>query len=89
MDLYYRDSLDCLESILSNPLFTDKIDFSPRCVYTTAERLVRVYSEWMTGRGAWEMQVRRTCYFLSQTLTYSLGVYTRWCNSPWNYFIIR
>lgn len=59
MTLYYRDALDCLEFLFSNPLFAGHIDFCPRRVYTTAEKLVRVYSEWMTADSAWEMQVSR------------------------------
>lgn len=57
MKLYYRDPLECLEFLFRNPLFADHIDFCPRRVYRTAERLVRIYSEWMTGDSAWEMQV--------------------------------
>lgn len=57
MVLYYRDPLECLESLLSHPLLSSHIDLSPYRLYTTAEKLERVYSEWMTGNSAWEMQV--------------------------------
>ena len=56
--LYWRDPLDCLASILNHPLFADHLEFVPRRVYTTATREHRVYTEWMTGDDAWEMQVR-------------------------------
>ncbi|KAG2738995.1 hypothetical protein P692DRAFT_201730262 [Suillus brevipes Sb2] len=56
--LFWRDPIECLESLFSNPLFHDKLDFVPRRVYSTAAHLVRVYSEWMTGDAAWEMQTR-------------------------------
>ncbi|KIK45260.1 hypothetical protein CY34DRAFT_22595 [Suillus luteus UH-Slu-Lm8-n1] len=56
--LFWRDPIECLESLFSNPLFHDKLDFIPRRVYSTAAHLVRVYSEWMTGDAAWEMQTR-------------------------------
>ncbi|KIK33927.1 hypothetical protein CY34DRAFT_26962 [Suillus luteus UH-Slu-Lm8-n1] len=46
----------CLESLFSNPLFHDKLDFVPRRVYTTAARVLRVYSEWLTGDFAWDIQ---------------------------------
>lgn len=55
--LFYRDTVECLEALFQHPLFHDKLDFVPRRVYRTAERLVRVYSEWMTSDGAWDMQV--------------------------------
>jgi hypothetical protein len=47
-----------LESLFTNPLFYDKLDFVPRRVWKTAARLVRVYSEWLTGDAVWEIQVR-------------------------------
>ncbi|KAG2100261.1 hypothetical protein BD769DRAFT_1291473, partial [Suillus cothurnatus] len=56
--LFWRDPVECLESLFSNPLFHDKLDFIPRRVYKTAERLLRVYSEWLTGDSAWEMQTQ-------------------------------
>jgi hypothetical protein len=57
MSLYYRDSLECVKYLFSNPLFAGHIDYSPRRLWTTAERVERVYTEWMTGESAWEMQV--------------------------------
>ena len=56
--LFYRDTVECLKALFQHPLFHDKLDLVPRRVYRTAERLVRVYSEWMTSDGAWAMQVR-------------------------------
>src|ERR1700692_23569 len=56
--LFWRDPVECLESLFSNPLFHDKLDFVPRRVYTTAARVLRVYSEWLTGDFAWDIQVR-------------------------------
>lgn len=61
--LFYRDTVECLEVLLSNPLFKNSIDFSPYRVFTTAERLVRVYREWMSADHAWQLQV--TSLFLS------------------------
>ncbi|KAG0707629.1 hypothetical protein DFH29DRAFT_979895 [Suillus ampliporus] len=54
--LYWRDPLDCIASILNHPFFHDQIDFTPRRVYATAQRLCRMYSEWMTADDAWNMQ---------------------------------
>ena len=55
--LFYCDTVKCLEALFQHPLFHDQLDLVPRRVYRTAERLVRVYSEWMTSDGAWDMQV--------------------------------
>ncbi|KAG1868327.1 hypothetical protein DFJ58DRAFT_837966 [Suillus subalutaceus] len=53
-----KDPVECLESIFSNPLFHDKLDFIPRRIYKIAAQLLRVYSEWLTGDSAWEMQTQ-------------------------------
>ncbi|KAF8130961.1 hypothetical protein EV363DRAFT_1398782 [Boletus edulis] len=54
--LYYRDALKCIELLFNHPFFTDKMDFTPFQLFTTAERVVRVYTEWMSSNSAWEMQ---------------------------------
>ncbi|KAH7917077.1 hypothetical protein BV22DRAFT_990221, partial [Leucogyrophana mollusca] len=43
--LFWRDPVECLEALFSNPAFHDKMDFVPRRVYETSARLVRVYNE--------------------------------------------
>lgn len=55
--LYYRDPIQCLQSLMHNPLLKDHIDFTPRRLYENAEKLVRVYTEWLSGDAAWSMQV--------------------------------
>jgi len=55
--LYYRDPLTCVQALLRNPLLANELEFTPYCVYQSAEKAVRVYSEWMSGDHAWEMQV--------------------------------
>ncbi|KAG1845211.1 hypothetical protein F4604DRAFT_1978525 [Suillus subluteus] len=54
--LYWCDPLDCILGLLNHPAFHDQLDFTPLRVYTTAQWLCRVYSEWMTGDDAWNMQ---------------------------------
>ncbi|KAG1753542.1 uncharacterized protein EDB91DRAFT_1242525 [Suillus paluster] len=54
--LYWRDPLECISTILNHPLFHNQLDFTPRKVYSTAQKLCRVYTEWMTGNDAWNMQ---------------------------------
>ncbi|KAG1842818.1 hypothetical protein C8R48DRAFT_780930 [Suillus tomentosus] len=54
--LYWRDPLECISAILNHPLFHDQLDFTPRKVYSTVQKLCRVYTEWMTGDDAWNMQ---------------------------------
>ncbi|KAG1867088.1 hypothetical protein C8R48DRAFT_599969, partial [Suillus tomentosus] len=54
--LYWRDPLECISSIFNHPLFHDCMDYSARRVYTSAQKVCRIYTEWMTGDHAWEMQ---------------------------------
>lgn len=58
---YYRDSMECVEFLLKNPLFSEEIEYQPRQDFdpTTGRR---VYSEWITSDGAWDLQV---CIFPS------------------------
>lgn len=58
MYLFFRDALDCVEYLFGNPLFAGHMDFSPTRLYRDAEQTIRIYSEWMTGDTAWNMQVR-------------------------------
>ncbi|KAG6381477.1 hypothetical protein JVT61DRAFT_56 [Boletus reticuloceps] len=55
--LFYRDTVDCLQTLLNNPLFTNSLDFSPYHVFTPAQCLVQVYGKWMSSDVAWKIQV--------------------------------
>ncbi|KAI6014893.1 hypothetical protein BKA83DRAFT_4061372, partial [Pisolithus microcarpus] len=54
--IYYRDPLECLQSLLSHPLFTSHISFIPRRVWSSSARIVCIYEEWMSGNHAWSLQ---------------------------------
>ncbi|KIK16208.1 hypothetical protein PISMIDRAFT_82959, partial [Pisolithus microcarpus 441] len=56
--LYYHDSLDCVESLFNHPLFVQTMDYLPFRLFTTAERIVRVFTEWMSSDGAWDLQLK-------------------------------
>ncbi|KAF9230486.1 hypothetical protein BU15DRAFT_32984, partial [Melanogaster broomeanus] len=43
--LFYRDPIECLQSLLSHPLFKPHISFIPRKVWSTAARLSHIYDE--------------------------------------------
>ena len=55
--LFHRDPIACLQSLMSNSLLKDALQFEPLRVFKTAEKLMRVYSEWRTSDVAWKMQV--------------------------------
>ncbi|KAG1870221.1 hypothetical protein DFJ58DRAFT_723118 [Suillus subalutaceus] len=56
LQIFYRDAIECLQSLLSHPLLAASFDFIPCKVYESAERAVRVYHGFMTGDHAWNLQ---------------------------------
>lgn len=68
MFLFYRDTLECVEYLLGNPLFSDCMDFCPTRLYQDAEQTIHIYTEWVTGNAAWEMQVRPLFCYVSTLL---------------------
>ena len=57
LTLFYRDPLDVLQSILHNPAVAGHIGFTPVQIFPTGEKLYRLYSSWLSGTQAWDMQV--------------------------------
>ncbi|KAG1859222.1 hypothetical protein F4604DRAFT_1684696 [Suillus subluteus] len=55
--LYWWDPLKCIASIFNHPLFHNRLDYTSRKVYSTVQRLSWIYTEWVTGDHAWEMQL--------------------------------
>ncbi|KAI6017001.1 hypothetical protein BKA83DRAFT_4128674 [Pisolithus microcarpus] len=58
VQLYWRDSLECIEALFNHPFYAGKMDYSPFRVFTAAERVMRVYSEWMSSDRAWDLQTK-------------------------------
>ncbi|KAJ7813399.1 hypothetical protein B0H14DRAFT_3090354 [Mycena olivaceomarginata] len=56
LTLYYRDPLECLQSLLANPLIQDYIEYTPFRLWSEAGRLFRVYTDWLSGDHAWDLQ---------------------------------
>ncbi|KIJ67278.1 hypothetical protein HYDPIDRAFT_84341, partial [Hydnomerulius pinastri MD-312] len=54
----YCDSIECLQALLSHPLFKFEhhISFVPSKVWSMAAQLVHIYDEWLTGDHTWELQ---------------------------------
>jgi hypothetical protein len=44
--------------LLQNPLLADHLEFTPYHIFKTAEKTMRMYTEWLSGDAAWSMQVR-------------------------------
>jgi hypothetical protein len=47
---------------MQNPLVKDHISFTPFRLYDSAAKLMRYYTEWLSGDQAWESQV--SCFNL-------------------------
>ncbi|KZS87459.1 hypothetical protein SISNIDRAFT_419538 [Sistotremastrum niveocremeum HHB9708] len=59
--VYYRDGLECLESLIADPRFVNELDLVPRKEYETMDPKTgklsnRVFSEYTTADLAWECQ---------------------------------
>ncbi|KAG6378072.1 hypothetical protein JVT61DRAFT_13754 [Boletus reticuloceps] len=61
---YYRDPLECVKLLFNNPFFADKMEYASYKLYTSIECDARVYTEWMSSDGAWELQVTIAYYIL-------------------------
>ncbi|KAG2104749.1 uncharacterized protein F5147DRAFT_775569 [Suillus discolor] len=59
--LYWRDPLECIATIFNHPLFCNCLDYTSRKEYSTMQRHSRIYTEWMMGDHAWEMQSTLPC----------------------------
>ena len=55
--LFYRNPLECLQALLSHPLFKPHISFFPRRLWTCAAKVYHIYNEWLSGDRAWSMQI--------------------------------
>ena len=55
--LLYRDPLLCIQHLMQSPLVQDHISFSPFKLYESAAKTMRIYTEWLSGDHAWNIQV--------------------------------
>ena len=55
--LYYRDPVECIQTLLSHPLFAPHISFVPQKVWLSSAQVARIYQEWLLGDHAWDLQV--------------------------------
>lgn len=58
MNLFYHDALECMQTIIGSPLVKDHIHFEPLRLFNVSTQVMRVYTEWLTGDVAWNMQVK-------------------------------
>lgn len=58
VSVYYRNPIECLRCLMLNPLVSDHIEFKPYRVYKDSQLKDRVFTEWLSGDVAWNMQVK-------------------------------
>ena len=57
LQLFYRDAIECLQHLIHSPAINGQIEFVPKKIYSAADHMERIYTEWLTGDRAWELQV--------------------------------
>ena len=65
--VYYRDPVECVQWILQNPVYSNRLQYSPE--YRTTPDGNREYRDWIMSDSAWLMQVRSWCLLTSNILT--------------------
>ena len=83
---YYRDPLECLQSLMQNPLFKDHISFCPFRLYESAAKATRTYTEWLSGDAAWFMQVRYLVFSESRNEQSLYRMHCRKMQRSWEQF---
>ncbi|KAI9508990.1 hypothetical protein F5148DRAFT_1275483 [Russula earlei] len=58
-ELWYRNSLQCIEELISNPMFEKYISYVPECIYDDSTGNMHVYDKMWTADWWWEMQVHK------------------------------
>jgi hypothetical protein len=61
LELFHRDPVECIQELLSNPMFKDVLQYSPLQVFVDEECTERIYNEMWTCNWWWDLQV---CYFV-------------------------
>lgn len=57
-DVYFRDIIECIKALFSDPNFADFLVFAPERHYADKDETIRLYHEMHTGKWWWNSQVR-------------------------------
>ena len=65
LELWFRDPVECVRELLSNPAFVEFVSYAPERVYSDSEGKERIYDEMWSADWWWDMQVRKkiSCWF--------------------------
>ena len=60
LELWFRDPVECVRELLSNPAFVEFVLYAPERVYSDSEGKERIYDEMWSADWWWEMQVHQS-----------------------------
>lgn len=63
--LYWRDGLEVIKFIYSNPVFARSMDYKPYRLTDPQQGGQRVYGDFMSGDFAWNYYVRLHTHFIT------------------------
>lgn len=72
-ELWYRDPVECIAELISNPSFNNSIAYHPERVYANKAGTNRIYDEMWTADWWWDIQVSLTVNQLKGYSWYSRG----------------
>ncbi|KAG2054587.1 hypothetical protein BDR06DRAFT_989477 [Suillus hirtellus] len=55
-DVYYRDIIECIKALFSDPNFADFLVFAPECHYANKDEMIRLYHKMYTRKWWWNSQ---------------------------------
>jgi hypothetical protein len=53
LQVFYQDAIECLQHLIHSPSNNGEIEFVLQKIYSTADRVQHIYTEWLTGDRAW------------------------------------
>lgn len=81
-DIYYRDVIECVKSLYSNPDFMRYLTFVPKRYYADEDETVHLFHDMHTGRWWWDTQVCSIDYIYTydthDTLDKTQSAQPRW-----------
>ena len=66
--IYYRNPIDVIKSLQSNPTYADQMAFAPQKVWTSSDKTSQLYNEMWTGDWWWKIQVLFLIKFYSNII---------------------
>ncbi|KIK13133.1 hypothetical protein PISMIDRAFT_18209 [Pisolithus microcarpus 441] len=56
LQVFYRDAIECLQHLIHSPSNSGQVHFVPKKIYSATDHTQRIYTDWLTGDRAWELQ---------------------------------